>query len=222
MKQFVTHEGGPLDGKSLPFDAQKIPPQMIYIIFGNGTIEDDGSDPIAVAMYRYNSQRYVLGGVDETQEGLRKAKAMVNERRARLAAARFYQSPNYDAYSIQPVDGHDQIEIELGHRKAHVDEDLAPIILAVWALGLDTTGSCQNVRKDGAETGKSYIGFIVESDARQFEKLLNEHDIPCEFRSKTARIGNADRSRFVTLETGNVTFRVELIPRIVEALRKTD
>ncbi len=48
-----------------------------------------------------------------------------------------------------------------------VDEDIAPLLLALWRLGIDTLASCQ---KDG--TGSIWVQFATARDAERFLSLV--------------------------------------------------
>lgn len=55
-----------------------------------------------------------------------------------------------------------------------VDEDLAPLLVAIWALGLPTTASCQNAPttdRTDVESGEAHIHFATKDAARSFAEL---------------------------------------------------
>jgi hypothetical protein len=72
---------------------------------------------------------------------------------------------------------HKQVRVEWDGRGADVDEDLAPLILALWRAGIDTMMSCQENRP-----GIAWICFPTPLDAKMFLDLVavypDETDVP--------------------------------------------
>jgi hypothetical protein len=61
---------------------------------------------------------------------------------------------------------HKQVEIRWGDGRAEVDEKLAPLILALWKAGINTSYSCQG------NMGMAYIQFPTAWDAQKFLNLV--------------------------------------------------
>ena len=62
---------------------------------------------------------------------------------------------------------HKQVGIQCVDRKAEVDEELAPIILALWRADIDTVLSCQEY-----EPGRAWIHFRSSWDVERFFTLV--------------------------------------------------
>lgn len=62
---------------------------------------------------------------------------------------------------------HRQVRIEHNGNSADVDEGIAPLILALWRRGFQTTGSCEH--QDG--TPVAWISFETLEQAEQFQRL---------------------------------------------------
>lgn len=58
---------------------------------------------------------------------------------------------------------HKQVAIQWGDLRAEVDYKIAPLILALWKLGIHTVNSCQENRPRTA-----WIEFLTTDDAKQF------------------------------------------------------
>jgi hypothetical protein len=65
---------------------------------------------------------------------------------------------------------HNQVSITWQHRQAEVDEELAPVILALWKLGIDTCNSCQE-----NQPGIVWIEFLTSMDAKSFLDIVAVH-----------------------------------------------
>lgn len=59
---------------------------------------------------------------------------------------------------------HPQVTVSVGEHSAEVDEQLAPLIDALWTAGLSTTRSCQR----HVMSGKVWIEFPFAEDAETF------------------------------------------------------
>jgi hypothetical protein len=68
---------------------------------------------------------------------------------------------------------HKQTYIVWNAKQVDVDEELAPLILALWQAGLDTWNSCQETGFDGPV----WIEFDAPRDARAFLKLAGRGDL---------------------------------------------
>ena len=138
----------------------------------------------------------------------------------RSAAMQFYESPDYSQYSHQPTDEHPQILVQHQHRKAHVDEKISALIVEVWRHGFDTVGSCQK-RSWGENKGRAYIDFWIKRDADRFCSILRDVEIEFtvkEGQSKLMRKG-ADEKNAIPIDSANVMFSPNDIPRITDALK---
>jgi hypothetical protein len=69
---------------------------------------------------------------------------------------------------------HKQVEIAAGGHKAEVDEELAPVIQALWRAGIGTRASCQEW-----QPGRAWILFPGPGAAKRFLDLVVE-DLPGE------------------------------------------
>jgi hypothetical protein len=92
--------------------------------------------------------------------------------RLQHAVDRFYRSPRDLVYSMKPTDKHKQVSIAHGHRRAVVDELIAPLILELWRCGFDTLGSCQE-----HASGKAYIMFPFQEHGEAVHKILSDAGI---------------------------------------------
>ncbi len=88
--------------------------------------------------------------------------------------------------------------------RVKVDEELAPVLLALWRLGIPTKASCQNATDaEGKESGESHIHFMAAKSAKRF----------------VAIIGDAITYRPRPRSTGaTVAFPTERLPEIVALL----
>lgn len=72
---------------------------------------------------------------------------------------------------------HKQVWVEWKGEGAYVDEELAPLILALWQAGIDTMMSCQENRP-----GIAWLCFPTPLDAKMFLDLVaaypDEDDVP--------------------------------------------
>lgn len=72
---------------------------------------------------------------------------------------------------------HAQRLVTFGERSAEVDAGLAPLISALWRLGIDTTFSCEGTTAQGPDLAPreepwGYISFRTAEDLRQFLDLF--------------------------------------------------
>ena len=79
---------------------------------------------------------------------------------------------------------HPQVELEIDGRIEFVDEELAPLIAALWRLGVSTAYSCQDatpparlVERDGERQGYVQIVFPDAEELRKLLSLLPESDL---------------------------------------------
>ena len=173
--------------------------------------------PSAVAIYTSkktgNAWRFHFDRIEESGENLDTLTEMIDEQRTLSAINGFYDSPDYSIYTKTPSDDHPQVPVQVGHRKANVDEKIAPLIEVIWQSGGDTIGSCQE-----HAPGKSYIGFALRRHGDAFAQTLQQAGIKAESQQKKLSIKNADTGDVFEMKTINVTFPLADIPRIVELL----
>jgi hypothetical protein len=65
---------------------------------------------------------------------------------------------------------HKQVSITWQDRQAEVDKGLAPLILALWKLDIDTCNSCQENMP-----GIAWIEFLTSMDAEEFLNIVAVH-----------------------------------------------
>ena len=117
---------------------------------------------------------------------------------------------------------HDYIELEHEGRSIPIDVGIAPLIEALWARGIQTTGSCQDWDADVFELpqGTAAIAFVHTDDARRFANSCRESPNDC--RVVIAEPDEEDLA--LTAKHGTepweitVLFPVERVPIIVRAL----
>ena len=72
---------------------------------------------------------------------------------------------------------HDYIELEHNGQTIPIDVGIAPVIEALWARGIETTGSCEDWTADVFELpeGTAAIAFVHAADARRFAETCKEN-----------------------------------------------
>src|SRR5262245_30555937 len=65
---------------------------------------------------------------------------------------------------------HRQVPVAWQGREEEVDEELAPLLLALWKAGIDTCNSCQENRP-----GVVWIEFPTSLDAQAFLNLVAQY-----------------------------------------------
>jgi hypothetical protein len=117
---------------------------------------------------------------------------------------------------------HAYIELEHDGRSIPIDVGIAPVIEALWARGIDTTGSCEDWDADVLELpeGTAAIAFVHAADAHSFAEACRESA-----GDKTVAIGLPDAQDIALgAEQGaepweaTVLFPLERVPRIAERL----
>jgi hypothetical protein len=93
---------------------------------------------------------------------------------------------------------HKQVLIGWRGRYAEVDEELAPLIQAIWRAGIDTINSCQE-----NQPGIAWIEFATARDAQRFLNLVAECPDKSELHVVNGRL-------FV----GDTPFEHTLYPRV--------
>lgn len=202
--------------------------QTILLPIGQDMKRFNGEgNPIGAAVYERRQSgdewKYWLLRIDQTQETVDKMVNEVNDRRLEAAIRGFYVNPNYDIYSMKPTGEHVQVPVEVGYRRGHVDEKIAPLIKELWRLGMDTIGSCQERPHDPGVAGKAYVGFVRKRDALRFSDVVKKAGIDCSTEEKQIGLArnNPDGSiaEKVTIDSANAKFRTLDIDRVVEVLR---
>src|SRR5262249_41909334 len=120
---------------------------------------------------------------------------------------------------------HTQVPVHWDGRSAEVDEDLAPLILALWQAGISTNACCQE-----GQPGRAWIEFTTAQDALLFLKMVsgarNVEDVPWEDALETyfhasVTEGSWEYTIPSSLDSeGSVWFPRAELPRILESVRK--
>ncbi len=191
--------------------------EVLIPLTEQGCVFRGDGQPSSVAVYRAKTTsgkwRFHLDRIEDSGENLERIRAEINEQRALQAISRFYLSPDCSIYSNPPTDEHHQVFIECGDRRACVDEGIAPLIQAIWKLGLETLGSCQE-----RPSGKAYVGFPLGKQGGLFHKKLIEAGIDSQCEQKKFSIRNRDSGETIEIDAANVMFSPEDIPRIVKVV----
>lgn len=166
--------------------------------------------------------RYYFDRLDMSPETIASVTDSINERIALSAARQFYLNPNYDIYSMKPNDDHPQVLVEVGHRRAMVDEKLARIITALWKLNLDTLGSCQEIRPGEKTSGLAYVQFSIRKAGEKAIAILRAAGIEVENAEKPMsvkkQVTDGDEEKTKMLTTFHISFQPTEISAVAEAL----
>lgn len=224
----VEFVGGPKSGiHPLPQPPATSGPQFRCLLNSDGSLHE-GIGPVGgVAVYERRwvggLQKYVFVSVGDSPQSVANVAQFVREDRLEDAIKSFYENPNYDIYTTKPTDRHQQVLVQLGHRRAHVDAGIASIIRELFRLGLDTIGSCQEQAMGEPFEGQAYVGFCRERDASRFYAILNSGGVEATFKPKKLKIvtrRSADAPEdLIEVPSGNVMFPSSQIERITELLR---
>jgi hypothetical protein len=163
-----------------------------------------------------------LKAIDSCPETLAEAREAIKDQAITNAINNFYENPNYDIYKNKPTDRHVQVAIQVGHRRAEVDERIAPLIEAVWRLNLDTMGSCEDRPVDYQYPGMAYIWFPRLKDANRFEEILKNAGVECISVPKQCRLRRENDQKAentLTIDGANIMYAPSDTGRIVELLR---
>lgn len=225
MIEFVDGPGAGLHPAPRP--AQFLEARQPMPIREDGTLFRGVGEIVGEAIYERrpdgDSWKCFFVGIDRSPDRVGQLMEVENERRITAAMKNFYESPNYGIYSKPPTDDHQQVLVEVGERRAHIDEKIAPLIAAVWGLEMETLGSCQQIHSKEKVTDRAYIGFPKAKDAKRFVELLNAAGIDCVYEPKTMTIARNDDAGDVveklTFDTANVKFDSADIDRIVQAVQ---
>ena len=167
--------------------------------------------------------KFCLVQIDRNAERVKELMEKENTRKLTHAIQHFYEKPDYGIYSKPPTDNHPQELIEVRHRRAHVDEKIAPLITALWEMEMDTLGSCQQIHSKEKVTDKAYVAFPRQDHARRFEEILKGAGIECTYEPKKMTIAGRsetdDVQEKLTYDTANAKFLSADIDRIVGALK---
>lgn len=179
----------------------------------------DGGEIVALAIYGRRQTdgkwRYHFLRTETSGPLLKEVKAQTAKRRLKQAMNAFYRSPNYSIYTVKPTDEHPQVQIQVGHRSASVDERLGPMLQEVWRLGLDTLGSCQETK-----LGKAWIGFPIADEGDAFHCVLTRAAIPSTTERRIGHIAHSDRpDEKIEFEQVIVSFASADIERITNHVR---
>jgi hypothetical protein len=224
----VEFVGGPKSGiHPLPQPPATFGPQVRCLLKPDGTLHEGvgpvGSEAIYERRWVGRVQKYVFASPDHSPQSIAPATDSVGEDRLEDAIKSFYDNPNYDIYTTKPTDRHQQVLVQVGHRRAHVDVGIVSIIRELFRLGLDTIGSCQEGAKGEPFEGQAYVGFCRERDAKRFYNMLTSGGIAATFKAKKLKIVTRGRSdapaEHIEVPSGNVMFPSCDIERVAELLR---
>lgn len=224
----IEFSDGPAQGKRTLFElVQHLNPEQRVPLSSQSAVYDGKGEVVAVAIYLrrhgMDKWKYYLDRIDVSPEAVRLASEEITDQKVTAAMNNFYLSPDYDIYSLKPTESHPQVPIQLGHRRALVDEKMATVILGAWRLGLDTLGSCQQLPPESKLAGQAYIEFPRRRDAQVLYKILCGAGIPATLQNKTSKIGRRASPGLPPVETSvidsaNVVFSPGDLERVVVAL----
>jgi hypothetical protein len=224
----IVYSDGPMKGeRPSPQPIQMLPPEQRFLLNAAGNMLDAGRAELAsVAIYgrdrRDGDWKYYLKAIDSSPEALAEAREFIKDQAITNAINGFYENPNYAIYKNKPTDRHVQVAIQVGRRRAEVDEKIAPLIEAVWRLDLDTMGSCEARPEDYQYPGMAYIWFPRLKDAKRFEELLKNAGIECTSVPKQAglrRENDQNAENTLTIDGANIVFAPSDIERILEVVQ---
>jgi hypothetical protein len=180
--------GGPAAGL-VPLTApiQCGPEEIALPLTEDGKLLKNGGTVEAVAVYARRQAdekwQYHFVGIETSGAKLDEVRAETTKRRMKSAMGNFYRKPDYSVYKVPPTDRHRQIAIQLAERAANVDEMIAPLILETWRLGIETLGSCQELK-----SGQAYIEFPIADEGDVFHRILQQAGIACTAERKVCHI----------------------------------
>lgn len=202
--------------------------QAIPVLSDDAVYRGQGA-PAGLATYQRRQDagtyKYHLVEIDRSVETVQRLIDEENDRKITEAINNFYAAPDYDIYTMKPTGEHVQVPVEVGHRRGHVDEAIAPLIKRLWELGLDTLGSCQRRPPGHDHEGQAYVAFPKERDGVWFRDLLETAHIECNVDAKQITIAKKGPSGEITetlaLPSANVILSPGDIDRIVELLAES-
>jgi hypothetical protein len=239
MVVLVRVEGGPHVGLA----SVQSPLQPMITLGVNQSLErDDGPAPYAYAIYDLKREGdellYVFRSYARARQQPDVAESVAGpivpptadstatlfEKRIDEAIQNFYENPNYDIYTTRPTDQHEQVFVQVGHRRAHVDTGIADLISELFRLGMDTIGSCQGRPKGQSLDEEAYIAFVRERDARRFYEILTSAGIeatgkPTRLIILTRQMVEGPTTDQIEVPGGNVMFPATAIDRITQLLQ---
>ncbi|MFO7906800.1 MAG: hypothetical protein R6U98_29360 [Pirellulaceae bacterium] len=214
--------GGPGEGEHTVRQPIEYGRETVYVpVLDGKTFDDDVKLPDAVAKYvREEIDGEWLYRFLEMERGnaLDECIRSIQIGRAHAAVRNYYANPTDDIWSKAPTGDHKQVAVELGERCACVDERIAPLIVQIWRLGMDTLGSCQN-RISGENKGKAYVGFSVPGEGERFHARLRELGFRAELMAKTSRLKHADLGDVIEIPSAHVLFSPDDIESMVNKLK---
>ncbi len=191
--------------------------ELFIPLTAKGTVFQGDGEPAAVAVYRSKLSdgkwRFHLDRIEESGESVEKARARVKERKALEAIGMSYRSPDDSIYSEPPSEEHPRVLVEHGARKAHLDEQIAPLVRAIWQLGLETLGSCQ-----ADPSGRAYVGFPLVRQGKLFQKMLVKVGVDSQYEQETLTIRNPDSGETVEIDAAKVLFSPDDMAKITAAI----
>lgn len=202
--------------------AQFSPPTIEAPLTEDGSVFSGEGDVKSVAVYERRQHEgrlvYFLDRIENTPEAVAEMQAQMDEHIISGAINQFYEKPDYDIYSIKPTGEHVQVPVEVGHRKAHVDELMAGIVTAIWQLDMDTIGSCQQRPAGSPNEGKAYVAFIRRRDAKRVCELLQEAGIEHTYQDKEFGVGrqmeDGTKTAAKAFPAGTILFATDDIAKV--------
>lgn len=140
----------------------------------------------------------------------------------RRAMDQFYKSPDHSIYTIKPG-LHKEVPLQVGKRRASVDELMAPLIKELWRLDLDTLGSCQERPAGSPNEGLAYVAFPAWKQGLAVHNMLAQGGVEVSYKLKTGKLGNSTEDgatrRIVEVTMANVFLPTSNIAKATELLR---
>lgn len=104
------------------------------------------------------------------------------------------------------LDSHETIELAVGYRRAKIDVEIAPMIAALWRVGMDTINSCQSRPESFGNAGWAYVEFARRHHAKFFIHCLKAEGIETKYKDTEWSGGR--------LPAGRVTFPPQHIEKL--------
>ncbi len=219
---------GPAKGvRPSPIPARWLPNEIQVPLLGDDTPFAGQGDPVSVAVYGKceldGRMKLACQRIDRAASVVASVKEHLDEQRLANALQYFYVNPNYDLYTMKPTGEHVQVPVQVGFRRGHVDEGIAPLISEIWRLDFDTFGSCQRRPAGHNFAAYAYVAFPRRRDAKDFRDLLSALQIRTILVENTIKIGRRDPAGAgepIEFPSGNVMFEADAIGAITEAMNR--
>jgi len=123
----------------------------------------------------------------------------------------------HPALQAEMPDGHPKHPVTVGHRSAHIDIPLAPVIECLWQNGFETIACCQGT--EHPLNPQAYIAFLSEQHGGSFFlEILTYYGIQFTLNGFSPVLELPFGS--VQLRTVNVSFHPDAIPAVRAALNE--